>query len=272
MFSFLLFWYLPISGCTGLSLLYRTIQTYFYTGNKSGEFTTNILIFGFCFFTYLGIEKVVLNQGGITSSQVPKDRTGLFQDHLSKFIFSFSLGCLLLSFSLNWIINAIKGKKTISENFLGYVELIYAYYAFPGCCFLDLFFTKKRRCPEPLIDIFMILFFLTAFCALEFGYMHRYKGLSINKYFEEYYLELIFRFVFTLLSYFIYDLLVYCKTKKNGQSYNFLSTKPKKPKKPKEKKKNEKKKEIIIKEPLIPNDKDDKKKSKEDKVLTINES
>ena len=27
--------------------------------------------------------------------------------------------------------------------------------------------------------------FLTAFCALEFGYMHRYKGLSINKYFEE---------------------------------------------------------------------------------------
>ena len=72
---------------------------------------------------------------------------------------------------------------------------------------------------------------LSLFCSCEFGYQHRGKETNtLFKYLSDHLLELILRYVCCILSYFLFDFLVYIRTKESGDYYHFLSKDTSKPK------------------------------------------
>ena len=81
------------------------------------------------------------------------------------------------------------------------------------------------------MDIIVLMVLLSLFCSCEFGYQHRGKETNtFFKYLSDHLLELILRYVCCILSYFLFDFLVYIRTKESGDYYHFLSKDTSKPK------------------------------------------
>lgn len=249
MCSCLLFWYLIFTICSLLSFFYRIIEYFFFNGMQLGDLATYLQIFALCFFGTLSIQKFSEKKPGQKEEKlIDKKETSILRDHCSKYLFSYAIGCLLITYCTKWIVDSIGG-NTSNNNFIVYIDMIYSYIALPCGCVLDLFFTEKRRCPRPVIDLILINCTLILFCAFEYGYQHREKKTTFGVYLKGVWIYLILRFIFSILAYFLYDFLVYLRVKKNGDYYHFLSLDTSKPKeKPKAPKKEDKPKEGESKE------------------------
>lgn len=249
MCSCIFLWYLIFTCCSLLSLFYRVIECFFFNGNKIGDLATYIQMFAVFFFGVLSIQKFSEKKPDKKEEKlIDKKATSFLRDHCSKYLFSYAIGCLFISYCTKWIVDTINKVQT-DNYFLSYIDKIYSYLVLPCGCVLDLFFTQKRRCPRPVIDLILIIFTLVFFCALEFGYSHRLNQSSFGNYLSSLWIYLILRFIFSVLAYFLYDFLVYLRVKKNGDYYHFLSLDTSKPKeKPKAPKKEAEPKEGESKE------------------------
>lgn len=149
-------------------------------------------------------------------------------------IFSaFPISCLFVAYWIDWLVKKRNptDKEQVTSYLVEYLDWLYIYLCIPGFCILDVFFTKKFRKPHPIMDIIVLMVLLSLFCSCEFGYQHRGKETNtFFKYLSDHLLELILRYVCCILSYFLFDFLVYIKTKESGDYYHFLSKDTSKPK------------------------------------------
>lgn len=243
MCSFILLWYILFTICSLLSVSYRIFEFFFFDGLKIGDLATYLQIFALCFFSILSIQKYSEKEADEKEERlIIRKEPSILRDHCSKYLFSYAVGCLFISYCIMWIVDVIKG--TGNYNSIEYIDRIYSFIVLPCGCVLDLFATEKRRCPRPVIDLILLNAALALFCAFEYGYQHREEKKTFGDYLGSEWISLILRFIFSILAYFLYDYLVFIRVKKEGEYYHFLSLDTSKPKeKPKSPKKEEKDKE-----------------------------
>lgn len=239
MFSCLLIWYGIKTICDVLSLLYRAILYFFFNGNQFGEVETFVLILGLVLYGTFAVQESSATDDSKREQLLEKNGGSCLKNHFTKYFFCLAISCLFVAYWITWIVNKIKGtdKSPDNNDFFAYLDWLYIYLCIPGFCILDVFFTKKFRKPNVIIDIIVLMLLLTMFCSCEFGYEHRESQnknpsspISFTQYLKDNLLELILRYVCCILSYFLFDFLVYIRTKESGDYYHFLSKDTSKPK------------------------------------------
>lgn len=130
MFTPLLLWYIILAICTCLSVIYRILMS-FKSPNYFGDFNTYIVIGGFLYFGYMCIYQ--LNATGTSSTGeglITASKNDFVQSSLGKFVIVLSLGCLLLAFLFDGILNLLSGNAFIKGVGLGYWEQIFVNFIF----------------------------------------------------------------------------------------------------------------------------------------------
>lgn len=201
-----LIWYSVLTGCLLFSLIYRFIETKVYIPNLE----TFILIGGLIYCAYMLMVSLGSSGAACCAGCVNEENSGFVQVHLSKYVTSLAIGCLLLAFLFNLIWDNIFG----GAPFLLYLEFVITNIAFPICMIVELFITPRQRSPKIIQDLLCILLFLAIFSVYELLCYWLWTNHRFLDYFENRWKVLIFRVVFSLLGYFIYDIILY---KKNGE-------------------------------------------------------
>ena len=237
MFSCLLIWYGIKTICDVLSILYRAISYFFFNGDEFGEVETFVLILGLVLYGTFAVQESSATDDSKNEKLLEKNGGSCLKNHFTKYFFCLVLSCLFVAYWITWIVEKIKGTQTNpnKNDFFAYLDWLYIYLCIPGFCILDVFFTKKFRKPNVIIDIIVLMLLLTIFCSFEFGYTHRAhraknENYSFSNFLTDNMLELILRYVCCILSYFLFDFLVYIRTKESGDYYHFLSKDTSKPK------------------------------------------
>lgn len=234
MFSCLLIWYGIKTICDVLSILYRAISYFFFGGDEFGEVETFVLILGLVLYGTFAVQESSATDDSKNEKLLEKNGGSCLKNHFTKYFFCLVLSCLFVAYWITWIVEKIKGTQTNpnKNDFFAYLDWLYIYLCIPGFCILDVFFTKKFRKPNVIIDIIVLMLLLTIFCSCEFGYTNRAKdyNYSFSGFLTDNMLELILRYVCCILSYFLFDFLVYIRTKESGDYYHFLSKDTSKPK------------------------------------------
>ena len=237
MFSCLLIWYGIKTICDVLSILYRAISYFFFKGDEFGEVETFVLILGLVLYGTFAVQESSATDDSKNEKLLEKNGGSCLKNHFTKYFFCLVLSCLFVAYWITWIVEKIKGTQTNpnKNDFFAYLDWLYIYLCIPGFCILDVFFTKKFRKPNVIIDIIVLMLLLTIFCSFEFGYTHRAHlakndNYSFSNFLTDNMLELILRYVCCILSYFLFDFLVYIRTKESGDYYHFLSKDTSKPK------------------------------------------
>ena len=223
MFSCLLIWYGIKTICDVLSILYRAISYFFFNGDEFGEVETFVLILGLVLYGTFAVQESSATDDSKNEKLLEKNGGSCLKNHFTKYFFCLVLSCLFVAYWITWIVEKIKGTQTNPKknDFFAYLDWLYIYLCIPGFCILDVFFTKKFRKPNVIIDIIVLMLLLTIFCSFEFGYTHRAHSAKNDNYsfsifLTDNMLELILRYVCCILSYFLFDFLVYIRTKESG--------------------------------------------------------
>ena len=225
MFTPLLLWYVALAICTCLSVIFRTLVSFKKNTNYFGEFDTYIVIAGFLYFGYMCIYQLnatgtsTTGEGLITSS-----KNNFVQSYLGKFVIVLSLGCLLLAFLFNGLINLLTGSSfttgigTGTVTGLGYVELIFVNCVFPICCVIEIFITDRNRTINLAVDLSAIILIVLLFSFLELVIQFNFV---FSTYFKNKFKAFILRLVFSIGGYFLYDFILFKKSATGG-SYSLL--------------------------------------------------
>lgn len=156
MITLLLFWYIALAISTCLSIIYRILLTFSETNkNQFGEFDTYIIIGGFLYFGYMCIYQ--LNATGTSKtgeSLITQSKNDCVQSYLGKFVIVLSLGCLLLAFIFNGLINLVSNKSFFPNTGLQKWESIFVNFVFPICCAVEIFITNRNRTINLALDFF----------------------------------------------------------------------------------------------------------------------
>ena len=201
----LLIWYLVITICTGAVIAWRFIVF----DHDLINFELVLLIGGFLYFGYMLIIQLAAN-GKECNGCITADRTGFVQVHLAKYVIALSIGCLLLAYIINWLIWG--GYKYSGVVFL---DFAYVYIIFPICCIVELFITPRDRSPKLTADLISIIILILIFTAIEMLVYWLVRNKSLGDYFNDFWRAILFRVLFSVLGYFVYD---FCLYKKNGES------------------------------------------------------
>ena len=148
-----------------------------------------------------------------------KKRRNCFKDYFFKYIYSISVGVLLLSglifLMYTGIDNPQEKDKTKKDLFLA--DLLFCYIGFPLICNFELWMTPRRRCPHPTIDVLVItsiVFFLN-FLGYFFPTLQKVELRQSIALF-------IIDFIFSFDGYALYDYLCYLKNK-GSYDYSLLA-------------------------------------------------
>ena len=201
----LLIWYLVITICTGAVIAWRFIVF----NHDLINFELVLLIGGFLYFGYMLIIQLAANGKGCNGC-ITADRTGFVQVHLAKYVIALSIGCLLLAYIINWL---IWGGYKYSG--IGFLDFAYVYIIFPICCIVELFITPRDRSPKLTADLISIIILILIFTAIEMLVYWLVRNKSLGGYFNDFWRAILFRVLFSVLGYFVYD---FCLYKKNGES------------------------------------------------------
>ena len=201
----LLIWYLVITICTGAVIAWRFIVF----NHDLINFELVLLIGGFLYFGYMLIIQLAANGKGCNGC-ITADRTGFVQVHLAKYVIALSIGCLLLAYIINWLIWG--GYK---YGGIGFLDFAYVYIIFPICCIVELFITPRDRSPKLTADLISIIILILIFTAIEMLVYWLVGNKSLGDYFNDFWRAILFRVLFSVLGYFVYD---FCLYKKNGES------------------------------------------------------
>ena len=201
----LLIWYLVITICTGAVIAWRFIVF----NHDLINFELVLLIGGFLYFGYMLIIQLAAN-GKECNGCITADRTGFVQVHLAKYVIALSIGCLLLAYIINWL---FWGNYKYSG--IGFLDFAYVYIIFPICCIVELFITPRDRSPKLTTDLISIIILIVIFTAIEMLVYWLVRNKSLGGYFNDFWRSILFRVLFSVLGYFVYD---FCLYKKNGES------------------------------------------------------
>ena len=201
----LLIWYLVITICTGAVIAWRFIVFHHDLIN----FELVLLIGGFLYFGYMLIIQLAANGKGCNEC-ITADRTGFVQVHLAKYVIALSIGCLLLAYIIHWL---FWGSYKYSG--IGFLDFAYVYIIFPICCIVELFITPRDRSPKLTADLISIIILILIFTAIEMLVYWLVGNKSLGGYFNAFWRAILFRVLFSVLGYFVYD---FCLYKKNGES------------------------------------------------------
>ena len=202
----LLIWYLVITICTGAVIAWRFIVF----DHDLINFELVLLIGGFLYFGYMLIIQLAANGKGCNGC-ITADRTGFVQVHLAKYVIALSIGCLLLAYIIHWLIWG--GGYKYSG--IGFLDFAYVYIIFPICCIVELFITPRDRSPKLTADLISIIILILIFSAIEMLVYWLVRNKSLGGYFNDFWRAILFRVLFSVLGYFVYD---FCLYKKNGES------------------------------------------------------
>ena len=201
----LLIWYLVITICTGAVIAWRFIVF----NHDLINFELVLLIGGFLYFGYMLIIQLAANGKGCNEC-ITADRTGFVQVHLAKYVIALSIGCLLLAYIINWL---FWGNYKYSG--IGFLDFAYVYIIFPICCIVELFITPRDRSPKLTADLISIIILILIFTTIEMLVYWLVRNKSLGGYFNDFWRSILFRVLFSVLGYFVYD---FCLYKKNGES------------------------------------------------------
>ena len=201
----LLIWYLVITICTGAVIAWRFIVF----NHDLINFELVLLIGGFLYFGYMLIIQLAAN-GKECNGCITADRTGFVQVHLAKYVIALSIGCLLLAYIINWL---FWGNYKYSG--IGFLDFAYVYIIFPICCIVELFITPRDRSPKLTADLISIIILILIFTTIEMLVYWLVRNKSLGGYFNDFWRSILFRVLFSVLGYFVYD---FCLYKKNGES------------------------------------------------------
>ena len=202
----LLIWYLVITICTGAVIAWRFIVF----NHDLINFELVLLIGGFLYFGYMLIIQLAANGKGCNEC-ITADRTGFVQVHLAKYVIALSVGCLLLAYIINWLI----WDGGYKYGGVGFLDFAYVYIIFPICCIVELFITPRDRSPKLTADLISIIILILIFTAIEMLVYWLVGNKSLGDYFNDFWRAILFRVLFSVLGYFVYD---FCLYKKNGES------------------------------------------------------
>ena len=205
----LLIWYLIITICTGAVIAWRFIVF----NHSLINFELVLLIGGFLYFGYMLIIQLAANGKGCNGC-ITADRTGFVQVHLAKYVFALSIGCLLLAYIINWLIGR-NGESGFKYGGIYFLDFAYVYIVFPICCVVELFVTPRDRSPKLTADLISIIVFILIFTAIEMLLYWLWTSANLLDYFSAFWRAILFRVLFSVLGYFVYD---FCLYKKNGES------------------------------------------------------
>lgn len=199
MFSFSLIWYFILTIASGLCLVYRIISAITSsTVPYLKYFDTYILIAGFIYFLINTI-----NQFRATESD--KGKSGFIQKYVGKYFIILSFGCLFLANMAYGIVKLIKKEGFFYDNRgLGYVDNIIVEIVIPICCAVDLFINPRKNVSRLLWEMVGLIGLIIAFFLLEWIL----SGQKFGAYFTSNWAQIIFRPLFSVLGYFVYEFVV----------------------------------------------------------------
>lgn len=213
MFSFSLIWYFILTVASGLCLLYRIIAAISSsTVPYFKYFDTYLLAAGFAYFLITTITQ-------IRATDTDKGKAGFVQKYLGKYFIILAIGCLFLANIAYGIVKIIKGENFFYDTrVLGYIDNIIVEIAIPICCAIDLFINPRESVSRLLWEMVGLIGLLIAFFLIEWGV----SGYGFGTYFTTYWAQIIFRPVFSVLGYFVYEFIV---KKRGGQTSDYKEVK-----------------------------------------------
>lgn len=202
MFSFSLIWYFILSIASCLCLLYRIISAISPQGVSYFKyFDTYILAAGFIYFLINTISQ-------FRATESDKGKTGFIQKYVGKYFIILSFGCLFLANMAYGIVKLIKKEGFFYDSTkLGYVENIIVEIAIPVCCAVDLFINPRKSVSRLLWEMVGLIGLIIAFFLIEWIL----SGKSFGSYFTSNWAQIIFRPLFSVLGYFVYEFVVKIK-------------------------------------------------------------
>lgn len=209
-------WYSVLTGATLFSVVYRFVKTIDYIPTLE----TFILIGGLIYCGYMLMVSLTNSGKNCFAGCVNAENSGFVQVHLSKYVTALAIGCLFLAFLFNLI---WEHTKFSGKGFLFYLDFFITNIGFPICMIVELFITPRQRSPKIIQDLLCILLFIVIFTVYELLCYWFWVGESFTGYFKTKWKVLIFRVIFSLLGYFVYDIILF---KKNGEqgSYSLINS------------------------------------------------
>lgn len=212
MFSFPLIWYFILALASGLCLIYRIIESITSTVNYFKIFDTYVLIAGFIYF----LINVICQ---IRATESDKGKTGFIQNYVGKYFIIIAIGCLFLANMAYGIVRIIQGYTFFYDSgALGYTDNIIAEIAIPICCVIDLFISPRKCVSRLLWEMVGLILIIVVFCLIEWGV----SSSTFSQYFTKNWSHIIFRPIFSVLGYFVYEFIV---KKRGGETSDYKEVK-----------------------------------------------
>ena len=178
------------------SLKFLLLNIYFWT-----------LIGGFIYWGYMMLSEMASSgeSNKATETLLESSRTQFMTDTLFKYLFCCVVGIVIINYLF------YEGRENIS--FVSIKQIIELYnFFYPIACIIEIFIRQRNRSPKPLKDVFFLLIILGICLLLDLGSGSLFN--NIKKY--------IFEAIGLILSYILYDFLVYLKIQGGCSGYKIL--------------------------------------------------
>lgn len=200
-------WYLILLGLDTFCLICKIIYEIKSLKNLLLNIYFWTLILGFIYWGYMMLIEMASSgeSNKATETLLGNSRTQFMTDTLFKYLFCIVVGIV--------IINYFFGQSRGNLSFHSIKEIIELYnFIYPLACIIELFIRERNRSPKPLKDVFFLLIILGICLLLDLG-----TGNLLSQL-KKYILEA----VGLILSYFLYDFLVYLKSQGGCSGYKPL--------------------------------------------------